>query len=112
MLAVRERDTCFVRHARCNVSDGVRFIKSDTLAGSIDDLNDWDAAIVIERLFPEDDYSICDESLSDASASEEESVSSDNEDGSNDDPPKRKTRSNLGNHDDCRRLTRSKTSGF
>tara|TARA_B110001450_G_scaffold252641_1_gene274764 strand:- start:2145 stop:2486 length:342 start_codon:yes stop_codon:yes gene_type:complete len=81
---------------------------------NVDDLNDWDAAVVIERLFPEDDYHPEDESSasSDASASEGESVSSDDEDSSNDDPPipKRKTRSNPSNHDDCRRLTRSTTN--
>tara|TARA_B110000046_G_scaffold176295_1_gene201812 strand:+ start:190 stop:423 length:234 start_codon:yes stop_codon:yes gene_type:complete len=37
----------------------------------VDDLNAWDAAVVIERLFPEDDYSPNDESSSDASGSEE-----------------------------------------
>ena len=78
----------------------------------VDDLNDWDAAVVIERLFPEDDYSPNDESSSSGASSSEESVSSDDEDSSSDDRsiPKRKTRSNPSNRDDCRRLTRSNTS--
>ena len=82
---------------------------------NVDDISDWDAAVVIERLFPEDDYSPENESSSDASGSEEESeeesLSSDGEDSSCDDPPKRKTRSKPEDHDDFIRLTRSKTSG-
>lgn len=84
---------------------------------NVDDLDDWDAAVVIERLFPEDDYTPNDvSSSSDASAFEEESVSSDDDESFSDDepadPPTRRTRSNPGDHDDCGRLTRSKTGSF
>ena len=72
----------------------------------VDDLNDWDASVIIERLFPEDDY--IPEEVSSSSFSGEESVESEDDDSSNDDHliPKRKTR---GSRDDCRRVTRSNT---
>lgn len=78
---------------------------------NVDDIGDWDAAVVVERLFPEDDYSP-EESSSDASEeeSEDDSLSSDGENSSRDDPPTRKTRSKPDDHDDFTCLTRSKTS--
>ena len=111
-------ESCIHRYARESASTTNTFkCPQCKQEHDVDALNDWDASVVIDRVFPEDEYSPEDESsssdASDASSSdtsEEESASSDDEDNSNDHPPKRSTRSNPGNHVEFRRVTRSKTS--
>jgi hypothetical protein len=77
----------------------------------VDDLNDWDASVVIERVFPDDAYSPGEDSSSEASSSEEDC---DDEDSSNDDRPnpKREGRGNPNNCEYRRRVTRSNTTSL
>ena len=77
----------------------------------VDDLNDWDADVVIERLFPEDDYSPNEDDVLSSASSEGESDDSENDDSEDerssngDQMVKRKTRES--SNDKSKRVTRS-----